>query len=521
MNPFVETRDTPDKPAIIVGEREMSYRDLDRDSRSTALASLRRSASRTARRVAILAPNAPEFFVAAWAAQRSGLYYTPIGRHLKPARSPISSATAARRRCSSTAVSPSAPRGVAGAAAGAQADLHRPRRSNRRQAVDRASSWPALTTTPSSRTSRAATFSTLQARPAGRRASSARSRLRTTRFRHAPRQTAARPVRDGRRHRLLYAGADLSRRAVPLRDDGDAHGRDARARRQIRCCQPRSRPSNVAASPTASGCRRCSCVCCNCPKASAPLSSASAHRKAIHSGAPCTVSVKRAMIDWWGPILHEYYSGTESAGFTHADQRGMAEICRDGRQTLGMQDPYSLRGRPRARTRQDRRRLFRGHGPAFAITMTRPRPARRIAPKAGRRWATSAISTTRAISSSATARTSSSCRAASTSIRERSKRFSKSHPEVLEAAVFGLPDDEFGENVQAVVQLRDARARGGTACGSIAPVRASAPRPLQGAEAHRLRARPAAAAERQDGKAPPSPRLPGPQRARLCAGPKP
>ena len=44
----------------------------------------------------------------------------------------------------------------------------------------------------------------------------------------------------------------------------------------------------------------------------------SSHRVAVHAGAPCPPAVKRAMIDWWGPILHEYYSGTESIGFTHA-----------------------------------------------------------------------------------------------------------------------------------------------------------------------------------------------------------
>jgi acyl-CoA synthetase (AMP-forming)/AMP-acid ligase II len=37
---------------------------------------------------------------------------------------------------------------------------------------------------------------------------------------------------------------------------------------------------------------------------------------AIHAAAPCPVPVKRAMIDWWGPILNEYYAGTESNGFT-------------------------------------------------------------------------------------------------------------------------------------------------------------------------------------------------------------
>ncbi|NVE96026.1 AMP-binding protein [Altererythrobacter lutimaris] len=43
----------------------------------------------------------------------------------------------------------------------------------------------------------------------------------------------------------------------------------------------------------------------------------SSHQVAIHAGAPCPRSVKQAMIEWWGPILHEYYSGTESVGFTH------------------------------------------------------------------------------------------------------------------------------------------------------------------------------------------------------------
>jgi fatty-acyl-CoA synthase len=42
----------------------------------------------------------------------------------------------------------------------------------------------------------------------------------------------------------------------------------------------------------------------------------SSQRVAIHAAAPCPVAVKQAMIDWWGPILSEYYSSTEGAGFT-------------------------------------------------------------------------------------------------------------------------------------------------------------------------------------------------------------
>lgn len=41
----------------------------------------------------------------------------------------------------------------------------------------------------------------------------------------------------------------------------------------------------------------------------------SSHRCAIHAAAPCPIEVKRRMIEWWGPILEEYYSSTENAGF--------------------------------------------------------------------------------------------------------------------------------------------------------------------------------------------------------------
>jgi acyl-coenzyme A synthetase/AMP-(fatty) acid ligase len=35
---------------------------------------------------------------------------------------------------------------------------------------------------------------------------------------------------------------------------------------------------------------------------------------AIHAAAPCPVPVKRAMIEWWGPKIVEYYAGTEGGG---------------------------------------------------------------------------------------------------------------------------------------------------------------------------------------------------------------
>ncbi len=43
----------------------------------------------------------------------------------------------------------------------------------------------------------------------------------------------------------------------------------------------------------------------------------SAHRVAVHAAAPCPQKVKEEMFAWWGPILHEYYGGTELNGLTY------------------------------------------------------------------------------------------------------------------------------------------------------------------------------------------------------------
>jgi long-chain acyl-CoA synthetase len=42
---------------------------------------------------------------------------------------------------------------------------------------------------------------------------------------------------------------------------------------------------------------------------------------AIHAAAPCPVPVKEQMIEWWGTIIHEYYGATEGLGFTACDSR--------------------------------------------------------------------------------------------------------------------------------------------------------------------------------------------------------
>ncbi|MFM1839473.1 MAG: hypothetical protein RIS37_739, partial [Actinomycetota bacterium] len=39
----------------------------------------------------------------------------------------------------------------------------------------------------------------------------------------------------------------------------------------------------------------------------------------FHAAAPCPVEVKRQMIDWFGPVIHEYYAGSEGNGFVYCN----------------------------------------------------------------------------------------------------------------------------------------------------------------------------------------------------------
>lgn len=42
----------------------------------------------------------------------------------------------------------------------------------------------------------------------------------------------------------------------------------------------------------------------------------SSHLRALHAAAPCPVPIKQEMIEWWGPIINEYYAGSEGIGMT-------------------------------------------------------------------------------------------------------------------------------------------------------------------------------------------------------------
>ncbi|NNE73431.1 MAG: AMP-binding protein [Acidimicrobiales bacterium] len=61
------------------------------------------------------------------------------------------------------------------------------------------------------------------------------------------------------------------------------------------------------------------------PEAERAKYDVSSLKAAIHAAAPCPIAVKEQMIEWWGPVLHEYYAGTEGNGFCYTNSEDWLE----------------------------------------------------------------------------------------------------------------------------------------------------------------------------------------------------
>ena len=71
------------------------------------------------------------------------------------------------------------------------------------------------------------------------------------------------------------------------------------------------------------------------PQATRDRYDTSSMRAAIHSAAPCPQDVKRKMIDWWGPVVTEYYAASEGGGTGITAQEWLARPGSVGKPWLG------------------------------------------------------------------------------------------------------------------------------------------------------------------------------------------
>jgi long-chain acyl-CoA synthetase len=180
----------------------------------------------------------------------------------------------------------------------------------------------------------------------------------------------------------------------------------------------------------------------------------SSMRAAFHAAAPCPIPVKEAMMAWWGPIIHEYYGGTENNGLTligpgewidHKGSVGKAvigtiRICNDEGEEL----PAGQEGIV----------YFEG-GPAFSYhnDEEKTQSARNL-----KGWTT--LGDIGRLDNDGylylTDRKSFMIISGGVNIYPQEIENALAlHPKVRDVAVIGAPDLEMGERVVAVVELRD------------------------------------------------------------------
>ena len=123
----------------------------------------------------------------------------------------------------------------------------------------------------------------------------------------------------------------------------------------------------------------------------------------VHAAAPCPVDVKRQMIEWWGPIIAEYYSSTEGAGATFiTSEEWLSHPGSVGKPMFGVAHIVDDDGNELGRARSAPS-TSRAPSPSSTTTTNR-RPRQRRTPTGGPASATSATSTRRATSTSPIAR---------------------------------------------------------------------------------------------------------------------
>ena len=174
---------------------------------------------------------------------------------------------------------------------------------------------------------------------------------------------------------------------------------------------------------------------------------------AIHGAAPCPVPVKQAMIEWFGPILHEYYSATEGLGLAMCDSaQWLAHKGTVGKSVLG--ELHVLDDEMKEVPTGSIGKLWFKTASAFEYFNDPKKTAEANSPDG----TMSTVGDIGYVDEEGfiylTDRASFMIISGGVNIYpQECENLLVTHPKVADAAVFGAPNEEMGEEVKAVVQL--------------------------------------------------------------------
>ncbi|MFL6654363.1 MAG: AMP-binding protein, partial [Sulfurifustis sp.] len=187
---------------------------------------------------------------------------------------------------------------------------------------------------------------------------------------------------------------------------------------------------------------------------------------AIHAAAPCPIPIKERMLEWWGPVLYEYYAGTEGNGMTLITPRewlskkgsvgkavyGELKICDDDGEPV----PPLTEGT-----------VYFAGGREFAYHNAPERTA-----QARNQYGWTTLGDVGYVDRDGylflTDRKAFTIISGGVNIYPQEvENLLVTHPKVMDAAVFGAPDEEMGEKVVAVVQPVNPMDAGAPLAGEL------------------------------------------------------
>lgn len=180
----------------------------------------------------------------------------------------------------------------------------------------------------------------------------------------------------------------------------------------------------------------------------------SSQKIAIHAAAPVPIQVKEQMIKWWGPILFEYYAGTEANGLCAiTSDEWLAHKGSVGRAMMGA--VKILDEEENELPVGEVGGIYFADGQDFEYHND---PEKTAGARTSQGWTT--LGDVGYVDEEGylylTDRKSNMIISGGVNIYpQESENVLVTHPKVLDVAVIGVPHEEFGEEVKGVVQLRD------------------------------------------------------------------